>query len=277
MGRVAELDRMLFSLDRQSYGDFEVIVVDQNQDDRLSPVLSKYRNLSLQHSYCAPGASRARNIGLRAASGTIIGFPDDDCWYPEETLEKVSRWFEIHPQWDGLLGVLRDENNHLTGPKWPIIPCIATAATLWKAGITPVTFLRRRTVEAVGFFDERVGPGASSGYYSGEDLDYLLRSVELGFPLRHEPELTIHHPDFHDLKRIRQKTYSYARGGGLMLRLHDYPMYTFTETFLKSIAGAGLFLLRFDFQRSWLYAVRGAGLCRGYFFGKRDIAAFPSL
>ncbi len=273
MSRVAELDRLLASLERQTYRDFEVIVVDQNPDDRLVPVLFRYSRLTIRHLRCSPGASKARNVGLRAARGEIIGFPDDDCWYPDDLLAKITAWFPAHPEWDGLFGVLRDEKNRLTGPKWPQVGCPSTPETLWGAGITPVAFLTRRAVEAVGSFDERVGPGVASGYYSGEDLDYMLRSLTQGFRMWHDPSLAVHHPDFHELERLTQKAYCYAKGGGLMLRMHNYPRSTFFRALLRSVAGAGVFLCRCEFRRSRLYLLRGAGLLHGYLHGQRDIGA----
>src|SRR3974377_1957806 len=39
VSRVNQLDILLNSLNRQTYLDFEVLVVDQNPDDRLLPVL----------------------------------------------------------------------------------------------------------------------------------------------------------------------------------------------------------------------------------------------
>src|SRR5271166_2242893 len=96
LGRVTELDRLLASLDRQTYKDFEVIVVDQNLDDRLLPLLREHKRLSIHRLRSSAGLSRARNAGMRAAKGDIFCFPDDDCWYPDQLLAIVSEWFEMH-------------------------------------------------------------------------------------------------------------------------------------------------------------------------------------
>src|ERR1700749_1024458 len=96
--RTAELERLLASLETQSFRDFEVIVIDQNPDQRLADVLGKHPVLNLSHLRCPPGASRARNMGIKAAQGEIIGFPDDDCWYSTDLLQTVSKWFASHPE-----------------------------------------------------------------------------------------------------------------------------------------------------------------------------------
>src|SRR5271166_4064415 len=99
LNRVSELERLFASLDKQSYKDFEVILVDQNPD------------LDIRHLRSGRGLSRGRNVGLPFAKGDIICFPDDDCWYPEDLLETVKEWFDSHPEFGALLALMRDENN----------------------------------------------------------------------------------------------------------------------------------------------------------------------
>ncbi|HTW94346.1 MAG TPA: glycosyltransferase family A protein, partial [Tepidisphaeraceae bacterium] len=99
--RVAELERLLTSLQRQTLRDFEVLVVDQNADDRVTTVIERCgKRLSIVHLRCQRGTSRARNLGIRRAAGTVMAFPDDDCWYPPDVLEEIWKQLCEHPQWD---------------------------------------------------------------------------------------------------------------------------------------------------------------------------------
>ena len=70
---------------------FEVILIDQNPDERLMPIVADFQDRFPIRRYTAkPGLSRARNLGLGYAEGEIIAFPDDDCTYPETLLKNVS-------------------------------------------------------------------------------------------------------------------------------------------------------------------------------------------
>lgn len=271
LNRVAELERLFTSLEGQSYKDFEVLVVDQNPDDRLVPVFRKHQGLTIRHLHCEPGASRARNVGLRAAKGNIIGFPDDDCWYPEPLLATVADWFNSHPDFGGLFAILRSADNQPVGPKWPERPCLCTRQTLRERAITPIGFLRREVTVAVGFFDERIGLGAPSRYQSGEDTDYFLRPFDHGFKMWHEPGIVVHHPSFHAPQRLRDRTYCYALGGGYVMRVHGYSWRLLLKGLVISVGGAAVSLLRGNVFLARIYLVRAGGLLHGYILGPRDI------
>lgn len=93
VGRTDELSVALDSIALQSEHPAEVIVVDQNGDDRLVPIVQRAREqgLVIHHLHSQPPAlSRARNVGLNAAVGDVVAFPDDDCWYEPTTLDRKS-------------------------------------------------------------------------------------------------------------------------------------------------------------------------------------------
>ena len=93
-GRGKELQPLMTSLAMQTDRRFEVIVVDQNADDRIDSVLEVARGsgLTVHHLHLdTPGLSSARNLGTALARGCIVAYPDDDCWYEPLTLARASR------------------------------------------------------------------------------------------------------------------------------------------------------------------------------------------
>jgi glycosyltransferase involved in cell wall biosynthesis len=98
--RTSELRCLLESLTQQGFVDYEVILVDQNDDDRVQELMDEFLDrVPLKRTSSPKGASRARNVGLSLASGDIIAFPDDDCWYPRDLLKNVDWWFQTHPKY----------------------------------------------------------------------------------------------------------------------------------------------------------------------------------
>ena len=64
--RTHELKRLLESLTRQEFSDYEVILVDQNHDDRLQDVIEEFFGRVPVLRISSPkGVSRARNKGLQ--------------------------------------------------------------------------------------------------------------------------------------------------------------------------------------------------------------------
>jgi glycosyltransferase involved in cell wall biosynthesis len=95
VGRTQELSRLLESIAAQTLTSLELIIVDQNADDRVKKLLEdSVSSLLCIHVRSAKGLSRARNVGIDLASGRILCFPDDDCWYPGDFLLRVVQWFD---------------------------------------------------------------------------------------------------------------------------------------------------------------------------------------
>ncbi len=104
LGRKEPLRRLLNSLAGQTYRPFEIIVVDQNAHDYLDAVLDDFPSLPIIRVRSEKGLSRGRNAGLGRTCGTIIGFPDDDCWYDANVLQSVAKFFAARPETDLLSG-----------------------------------------------------------------------------------------------------------------------------------------------------------------------------
>ncbi len=97
--RAALLPRSIESVLGQTYGDFELIVVDDGSQDDTAAVVAEYSDQRIQYlkltSNC--GLSAARNVGLSQARGEYIAFQDsDDEWLPDK-LGRQTREFAAHP------------------------------------------------------------------------------------------------------------------------------------------------------------------------------------
>lgn len=229
--RVHEVDRFLRSLTTQvttQVGEnqdvtFEVILVDQNPDDRLSHVVNLYSPLfPLTHlKQETPGTSRARNRGIGLATGDIIAFPDDDCLYPAGFLIQVTDFFEAEPSWEGLAVRVRE----LAGDRDAFDYCLQESGqvdlmTGVRVGIGPALFFRSHLAKKVTF-DENMGPGAI--WVGGEDTDYLLRCLDRNAAIYYDFDLFVRHPRPHDIYTVRQlirREFTYGRGCGYLMRKH---------------------------------------------------------
>ncbi|HLL40550.1 MAG TPA: glycosyltransferase [Rubrobacteraceae bacterium] len=227
IGRREEPERFLASLAAQTFRGFELVVVDQNPDDRLVPVVDAYEDLYpiLHLRTKRVGASAARNEGLRYSRSDLVAFPDDDCRYPSDLLEKVARFFDRHPELDGLTGRLIDEQGQSSILDFDLDPGPLDTINIWTRSIEATMFLRGKSARRFRF-DETLGRGSGTAWESGEGTDYLLQLLSEGASLYYEPSLNVIHPHPvppYDAKSMR-RAYEYGCGRGRVLRKHQYPL-----------------------------------------------------
>jgi glycosyltransferase involved in cell wall biosynthesis len=267
VGRDTVLRRLLASLDEQTYRHFELIVIDQNEDERLAPELAPYRERFRMMVLRSPrGASRARNRGLLAVTGDVIGFPDDDCWYEPCHLERVARLFQENPEWDGVSGCTINEQGKIVLGQYDTQPGYITPINIWRRANANALYLRRKVVKETGNFDEELGVGAETPWQSSEDVDLPLRAVQKGFRLMYLPDLRVFHPSVDEMEtglRIK-RAYRYSLGMGRTLRKHRYPAWFLAYNWLGPCKPLLLSLLRGKWGEVRFCAALSLGRFRGW-------------
>lgn len=237
VGRTSELQRFLEHLQGQSHQNFELIVVDQNDDDRLLPLLEPYGCcFPIIHCKSAIGLSLARNVGLQLTSGNVIAFPDDDCWYAEDLLERVAKLFLENPGLDCISGRPLDPRAHgfhdRSGPvdRW----------NAFRRGISYTIFVRHRVVAEIGGFDESLGLGAQSGRIAAEETDYLLRALAASFSAFYYADLRVSHGGSQLIYEddVIRRQYGSGLGFGHVLRKHQYPYRYVFQAWLRPFGAA---------------------------------------
>jgi glycosyltransferase involved in cell wall biosynthesis len=260
VGRTAELSAFLDSLEAQTHRQHRLIVVDQNDDDRVSRMLAD-RRLDVLHLYSERGLSRARNCALPHVTADVVAFPDDDCVYPAELLERVARRLAAERVLTGLTGRAVDRSDR-SSSSWKTDAAVLTEDNLWNRAISYTIFLRRELVESLGRFDEELGLGAQ--WTSGEEIDYLVRAVRAGARLAYDPELTVTH-DERPLDSSGLSALGYRDGAsvGYILRKHGYPRRMRARMIVRPVGGALLSLVRLDPTRARYHIATLHGRVRG--------------
>ncbi|MCS6850635.1 MAG: glycosyltransferase [Gemmataceae bacterium] len=150
----------LRSLQRQTFADWEAIIVDDGSTDETPAVVQaflddhRFHYRRIEHV----GQSGAKNVGIRAARGRYVAFLDaDDVWHPEKLARQLAV-FERDPS----LGVV------YTGREWMTAdgrPLERPAPTLYRGDVLRAIFrtnfvcfsssmVRRDVFADVGLFDE---------------------------------------------------------------------------------------------------------------------------
>jgi len=165
MNRPEMLVVALESLCRQTFKDFEAVIVNDAGVDPLSaiePFADRLNIVYVNHEK-NKGLAGARNSGLRVARGQYIGYLDDDDFYYEDHLDslvKTIRQNNVPVVYsDTNIALQRVENGrYVTVSRRVGLSEAFEPAKLLRRNITPVMCVlhERRCIEEVGYFRENL-------------------------------------------------------------------------------------------------------------------------
>ena len=86
----------LDSIKRQTFKDYEIILVDDGSTDNTKEIVEMYEGIHYIYQEHA-GISKARNTAVKAARGKWIATLDSDDLWKEEKLQKQVDYLQTHP------------------------------------------------------------------------------------------------------------------------------------------------------------------------------------
>jgi glycosyltransferase involved in cell wall biosynthesis len=170
----ADIPAALTSVFAQSFGEFEVIVVNDGSSDDLESSLRPFRDRIVYLEQPNRGAAAARNAGIRAAHGRYLAFLDADDLWRTDFLERQIGYLHSHPQCDLVYSdALISGDTPLAGRRFmeaapsrePVT--LISLLNLESHVITSTVVVRRDKVMEVGLFDEAL--------HRGHDYELWLR------------------------------------------------------------------------------------------------------
>lgn len=217
--RTVELEKFLKSLVKSNHkkNDVELLIVDQNDVLRLDEIVNKYNDLIyIKHlKVNFKGLSKSRNYGLKYATGDIICFPDDDCWYEEDTIKNIKDSFKKNPDADVVLGKILDQFDNLCYMKDSNKREVNRNNYRCRANSNNI-FIRRANnlIE----FDERFGIGGK--YPASEDTDLIYSYLKDNKKIIYDNSIIVRHPNVDYSKISADKIKLYSFGYGAFCRKH---------------------------------------------------------
>lgn len=216
-------ERGLDTVLSQEYPDREIIVVDDHSEDGLKErIEARQADIKLIQFAENRGACAARNAGIRAASGDLLAFIDDDAGFmsPFE-LTKLVRVFETRPDvhviafqiCDPVTGELRLRD--WCHPRhWKQFGHVEFETDHFGEGSGA---LRREVFERAGLYYEPL-------FYGAEGFDLQLRILDHGFRILYAPQVRIWH-NVSDRARTNSRQIYYFTRNYVWMAYKNYPIW----------------------------------------------------
>jgi len=192
-----KLERLLVSLKKQTFKDFEIIVVDDASADNTYDVAKKYANKVIRNNR-NQGPAITRNIGIKNSDSSIIAFTDSDCEASLNWLENILNHFS-DKKISALMGRIFVPKSTFLGDAISALGFPAGGhigfEKIWhvtKDGFTDHLSscnmaLRKELFKKNGLFDEKFTfPGA-------EDTEFSHRLAKNGIKIKYCPSAVIMH------------------------------------------------------------------------------------
>ncbi|MDZ7681691.1 MAG: glycosyltransferase [Fodinibius sp.] len=211
--RPQEVDELLESLCRQSYQNFETLIIEDGSEEKCDHVVEQYdEELNIRYYYKEnSGQGFSRNFGFERAEGDYFVVFDSDCLIPPHYFQTVNDFLQENPL-DAYGGPDREHPSFS-----PTQKAISYAMT------SPITTggIRGNEKHAGTFHPRSFNMGISREVYEttggyritrmGEDIEFSIRIINHGFTTGLIPDAYVYHKRRTNLKQFYNQLHFFGR------------------------------------------------------------------
>lgn len=194
----------LTSVERQTYKNIEVIIVDQESDDSTLKKCSSYKLkiVSVPKSKIYTPPTKSRNSGAKLAKGEYLLHLDSDMELTPRVVEECVRKCD-----DGGFGAIIIHEIDVAKGYWGKCKALERSCYVGDSDIEGARFVKKAIFDEISGYDESLS--------SGEDWDINQRYMGVT-KLSDIENFIKHHPGKLNLLRMSKKKYHYGKS------LHNY-------------------------------------------------------
>jgi glycosyltransferase involved in cell wall biosynthesis len=214
--RPLEVDELLESLTKQTFANFEVVLVEDGSSITCEKVFEKYADvLKVRYFFKAnSGPGPSRNFGFEKAKGDYFIVFDSDCIIPPKYLEEVETFLKRNPldAWGGPDRAHQDFTSIQKAMGYTMSSFLTTGGIRGgkSKGFQPRSFnmgLRNEVFQKTGGFKfDRFA----------EDIEFSIRMTKAGFKVGLIPEAYVFHKRRTDFRQFYKQVFYFGKGRALV-------------------------------------------------------------
>lgn len=224
------------SILKQTFKNFEFVIVDDCSNSTVASILSKYsdKRIKIIRNTLNLGLTRSLNIAIKVARGRYIARMDaDDISYPTRLQEQV-HFLENNPEFVlcGASADLIDENNNIYGTRMCPTTDDIIRSNLVKSNqfIHPLVMFKKDAWERVGGYDE--------SFTLSQDYDFFLKLSRIGKVANVHQTLLKYRVGTGNIsyKKMRHSLYFALRSRFRALFIYGYPKWMLVYTIIPFLS-----------------------------------------
>ena len=271
--RPDEVDELLGSLAKQSYKDFEVLVVEDGSTHTCKDVCEKYTGILPLSYYFKEnsGPGQSRNYGAQRARGEWLIVLDSDVVLPEDYLQAVDNSIRSYEETEAY--------GHGSVDAWggpdaahPSFTPVQKAISYSMTSFFTTGGIRGGKAKLDKFYPRSFNMGIRREVYQqlggfskmrfGEDIDFSYRIVEAGYSTRLFPSAWVWHKRRTDFRKFFRQVYNSGiarinlekRHPGTLKLVHLLPtVFTLGVILLVLVSAVGRVLMHYDDAHRWFW------------------------
>ena len=224
--RPDEVDELLESLNKQTFQDFEILLIEDGSSVKCDLVAHKYsQRLNIRYYYKEnSGRSETRNYGMEKAIGEYFVFFDSDCVIPPFYFEKIKQTLveNYTDSYGGPDKADKSFSNLQKAISFSMTSFLTTGGIRGSKGakmekFVPRTFnmgFSKEVYEAVGGFKDMFG----------EDIDLSLRIRNKGYTCQLISDAFVYHKRRVDLRSFYRQVHVFGMARISLYLLHPSSM-----------------------------------------------------
>ncbi len=246
------LERCLTSIYKQSYKNYEIIIIDDCSSDNTEELvhiqMKKNSKIKYFRNLRNRGNAYSRNYALNKSSGFFVAFmDDDDTWEDIDKLKKQKEFLKKNKDFSlCYTGINIYRNNNFFKKKYVKTHENLDKLLLARNGIiySPTVMTYKKIMIKVGGFDEKIKRGVDSDFYRNCLLNHQLKFGCIEYPTtniyENIPQSIKNHKGVKD-QRFKMTNANTIKDLSIIYQMH---LYTIKKYFRFYISSPYYFFLR---------------------------------